>query len=178
MLSRDRGGGGRFSFWPRSASNFNNSGNAQNPIMSLPLHRYKLFSAHWRSPDSPPLTRAPLARLAPIIPAPELPLADSRLRTSFNPDPLPTATDTPSSPPWKSHIPGWRRDFDDPLLPPPRFPSSQGITRLSGAWNVRDNADQGSIMNKFRPGIRSFIFIFFSFLFFSLSLCHCGSVFA
>lgn len=134
--------------------------------MSLPLHRYKLFSAHWRSPDSPPLTRAPLARLAPIIPAPELPLADSRLRTSFNPDPLPTATDTPSSPPWKSHIPGWRRDFDDPLLPPPRFPSSQGITLPAHEMFGITRTKARLWINFVRGYEVLFLFFFFCFCFF------------
>lgn len=146
--------------------------------MSLPLCTGTSFSPR-RSPDSPPLTRAPPPPLGAHY---TRPLADSRLRTSFNPRSL--TTDIPSSsPPWKSHIPGWRRDFDDPLRPPSlRFPSSQGkIPRPP--WNVRDNAKARLWINFVRGYEVLFLFFFFYFsLSFSLFaivgrfLCRRGNV--
>lgn len=129
--------------------------------MSLPLQAFlrALAVARFASAyASPP----PFVRLAPIIPAPELPLADLLQPRSLT---YGFPRTHPCPPSWKSHIPGWRRDFDDPLrlllvsLP-------KGYPTLPGAWNVRDIAAQGSIMNKFRPGIRSFFFLLLIFSFF------------
>lgn len=132
--------------------------------MSLPLCTGTSFSPR-RSPDSPPLTRAP----SPPLPRPLYPPPSSRTPgcgPPSTPDPLPR---THPPPPLRGNL--IFRDDDatstTPSAPPLRFPSSQGKKIPRPPWNVRDNAKARLWINFVRGYEVLFLFFFF---YFSLSV--------